>query len=273
MTENSQKLSEVAKFLDSLKKRRKIVPMTPTTEEQRVNMDGFRVVLVGLEPEFQKELDLFREALKEYKKKASQRLPVLLKKQLPLVLRFDREPSIGGTLGNYGENYIEILPRNAYRLNMMLEALAHEMGHHLYHTLSSQDTTFWRGALKGDIESVDLRKLLKEWPAGSSLYGWMERERDKDPILALQLEALMTPTNPKVPFKLREKWKTMDDREGVEVYLAEGGDPFIEMPRTPISGYATTNPEEAFSEVVARLVVYGERAVHPKVLSWFRMIV
>lgn len=72
----------------------------------------------------------------------------------------------------------------------------------------------------------------------------------------------------KLPKELAENFT----REGIESYLANGGNPKFSVPQTPITGYAATNPDEAFAEAVSMAVTYGPRAVHPKVREWLSIV-
>lgn len=272
----ADKLPDVAKFLDNLRKQKKIVPTITTIEEQRINLEGLPVVTIGFDPDdpqHQEAFDVVRDGLRAYRSKAKV-LPILLTHPAPIFLRFDVTASLGGAMGSGGNNNITLYPFNvAYKgARQVPQVIAHEMGHFVWsNVLSSQDEDFWRIAITRDLKDLDLRDLLKQWPSEKSLYRWLTDIRLSDPVLSLQLEALQTPSNPNIR-QLNKYWERLDDREGIEAYLADGGTPTIKVPKTPISGYATTNAQEAFCEALGNLVAFGPATIHPQVLSWLKTI-
>jgi hypothetical protein len=81
---------------------------------------------------------------------------------------------------------------------------------------------------------------------------------EEDPILALQVETVGQGD------KLQRKEDFQD--------LLDRGQTTLKVPKTPITGYANKNPEEAFCEAVGLLVTYGPRAVHEKIRHWLDVV-
>lgn len=270
-------LPAVAKWLDNLRKTRKLVPMTSETITEQVSLEGFPAKIVGFIPETSHEerMGLVKSSLQMLRKKASKHMPLLLQRMPPIELRFDEDASFGA-LGHYGGDRLVIYPNNAwYSPEVTTKTFAHEAAHHLWATLLSEaDKSFWRRSLQGDLGTLDLRVVqeLLTKTGEDSIWGLMRRVKTSDPTLYVQLEAVLSDTSRFTPRGLRKLFGEMDEVAAIQQYLRRGGDPLTPAQGTPISGYATTNPEEAFCEAIGNLVGYGPRTVHPKVLGWLKTI-
>ena len=63
-------------------------------------------------------------------------------------------------------------------------------------------------------------------------------------------------------------WRKEDFQEALD-----SGVTTLSVPKTPITGYAGKNPEEAFCEAVGLLVAYGPRAVHEKIRHYLEIVI
>jgi hypothetical protein len=266
LLEALQGLPGVVKFLEGLRKRRKVVPETPDVTERNMLLAGFDTSVVGFDsddPKHVAALDRVQDALKVYQAKANRALPELIRKKVPLILRFDVE-TILGAAGQLGDDTLVIFPLNNQSVRQTVYTLAHEMAHRLgMELISHKARVFWNAAIKGDWGNLDLRDVLKSWK-GQPFWEWFAHLRTEDPILYLQIDALTSGYAKTLPKELLDNWTI----EGIEAYLAKGGNPVVRVPQTPITGYSSANPDEAFAEAVALVVTYGPKALHPKVLSW-----
>jgi hypothetical protein len=143
--------------------------------------------------------------------------------------------------------------------------LAHEMGHHLYKIyLDDKAKEFWEMAIKGDFGDLDLGDLLRHWPGNAWAYDFLDAMLDKDPLLALQVDAVSNdPSYASGPEKLQSK----EDFQA----LYDSGVHTLRVPQNPISGYANRNPEEAFCEAIGRLVAEGPGALPSLVRKWLQI--
>lgn len=224
----------------------------PVTRTERV--EGARVVFSNVSPDHP-QLQSFREGLALFRERSKITLPWLWGHLLPIVLDGWGDIDCGGEY--LGKSIRVCLVSGDPRTYAHI--VAHEMGHHLYAHLSSEAQNHWYHTVTGDYGDLDLRDLLAHWPKGKHLLSVVESLAPVDSILSLQADGLLWSM----------KW---DTREDAEAYVAEHG-PHIRVPSTPITGYATKNPEESFCEALGRLVAYGPKSVHPKVVSWFLGVV
>lgn len=238
-------------------------------EEETVELAGFtvRVARYDETKDFHRDaMERLKAGLRDYRARAQHVLPILVKKQVPLVLRFDVTNDLGG---QYLGDHIDIYPLSARSVGRVAHFLAHEMGHHLFQTvLSGAARTFWDTAVRGDYGPVDLRDLLTAIPAGEDLGTFLFNRSLalKNPALYLQGGAVFFPEGD-------EPWR---NKAAVERYVADelaaGRAPVVSVPKNPITVYATKNTEEAFCEAVGMLVGYGPRAVPEVVRNWLKII-
>lgn len=253
----------LGEFLDWLKARN-VTPSKTERSIEKVRLEGFNITIIGYESdEDDKSLETFKEALRLYRKRASQVAPGLLRSQVPLVFRFDCRLDLGG---EYKGSHIEICASPNSTPNEMVKTLAHEMGHHLFKTMSGAMQTFWGTAIHQDLGDLDLRDLSKVWRSGESVWDLMDRLPSQDPVLALQLQGVFHGHSSQ---QLKAGWDTLDE---LEDYLARGGNPLWTVPKHPVTAYGTKNSEEAFCEVIGLLVAYGPRTIDPLVRSWLETI-
>jgi len=241
------------------------------TKETETLSEGFRVQLVGFEGEREDFMPLLVEGLKFYAQRAKRVLPLLMSKQLPLVIRADfGSGGVGrtskGAAASYHGTYIDVTPwaHPTTDLGGFAKIMAHEMGHHLYKVaLSKEAQEAWDLFVRGGTMDLDLRDVAKVFARYGENPTVIDDALEKDdPILALQVQGLMNDP----------RYAGMDlfTLKDIEEYLASGKDPIVRVNRRPITGYAAKNPEEAFCEVIGLLVGYGPRTVLPEVLGFLR---
>lgn len=242
-----------------------------TPDVDQVSMEGFRMEIRGYDPTVSympEALEHIKYALKEYRSKAKQRLPLLLQKQIPMVIDFQASLDIGG---QYEGKIIRINATSALGgkdPNVLVKTLAHEMGHHLFKTwLSAEATALWYTLIRGDYGDIDLKNVLLQWPESVMWASdFSDSIREKDPILSLQVATVAEGYQPGGMMG-----RGFDKREDFERML-DSGVTELRVPSTPITGYAGKNHEEAFCETIGLLVAYGPRAVHEKIRSWLDVI-
>lgn len=228
------------------------------TRENHV-LAGFTIQVKGMDsddPFHWEMLGRIEDALKAYRQRASQVMPLLLKKQTPMVLDYNAHIDKGGEYFSYERGLIMINPSATVGQvdnKRAVKTLAHEMGHHLFQVaISGEARRDWETTIHGDFDPLRLVDLLKQWPESIEwAHDFVEYMAPKDSILALQVEAIT------------QEHKGLGKREEF-VELSEST-PTVNVPKTPITGYATKNPEEAFCEVIGLLVAYGPRAVHERI--------
>lgn len=231
-------------------------------EAYNTTLEGFKVIVRGFKnTDFHNEaLEKFKEGIRVYRKRAAQVLPVLISKQLPVILEFKPELEKGGTYNHngtitlYASSLMSADPLTAAKI------LAHEMGHHLWHSVLPGDAkTLWESTVKGDYGPIDLEDLLSKWPDGAWAFDMPTYLKSTDPILGLQVAAYA---------QSYPNLQTKEEYEG----LREKGQKELIVPMTPITGYANKNPEEAFCEAVGMLVAYGPRTLHDRVKLWLEVV-
>lgn len=235
----------------------------PVAEKELHEIAGFKVRVDTFDENpdsVREQLQRLDHTLREYRKRAAAVLPWLVQNALPFVATFKRS---GGMLASYERSYVEIYANLLQGDLRDVQTVAHEMGHHLYYTYLSDDAvTAWRATVSADATDLDLEAVLRRWPENIEwLHRWTQQElRREDPILAVQLMAIDN--------QYQDFGGTRD-----EVAAFAKKHPVVKVPKTPITGYGSTNASEGFAEVVGMLVAYGPRSVHPLVRAWFDIVV
>jgi len=260
-------LPDAAKWLESIKKR-KIVPVVPDVTEHLTRLEGFNVKLVGYDendPDHAGAMGRLKAGLKQYRQKASRVFPTLLRHAFPMTVRFDVEDILGAA-GYGGSGSIELFPLNIRSVDMIVYTVAHEMTHVVDDLLPQGARAFWIQMFKGDLGEIDLNDVLKAWPVNAP--NWMGQNlKDTDPVFYLQVQALMS-EHTKPPKELKDNWT----RDALEAYLANGGNPKVQVHMHPITAYGTSAPNEALAEAIALLVTHGPRALDPQVTLWLKNV-
>lgn len=235
-----------------------------TKDVENIELEGFRVRLVGFEDENERgemQAALVR-GLSMYRDRARKVFPLLLKKQLPLVIKANSDGSNAAASYNHA-GFIEVNPMGhatGRDLREFTKIMAHEMSHHIYQTyLSGEARQAWLDFIHGGTVPLDLRDAL----ASMKKHG--DDLEKQDPVLALQIQGL---GNDPAYKDLR-----LYSAKRIEDYLADGGDPIVRVNRSPITGYGAKNPEEAFCDAIGLLVGYGPRTVLPDVVGFIRNLV
>lgn len=243
-----------------------------TEMDETLRLEGFQVVFRGFDdagrPDTDDDLATLKLALRQYRQRAEKVLPLLIQRQLPLVVEWTWRAHSGNAAGMYEYNHIVITPWGLSRSepDKLVKTLAHEMGHHIYkHFLSSEMQTFWGLAVRGDYKTLDLREALRVMESLGSNASTIDKAlAESDPILFLQLGTLMDDP----AYKHWDLWNA----EAIRDHLAAGKDAIVHVPASPISGYAGKNSEEAFCEAVGLLVAYGPNRLPDKVLGWLKLM-
>jgi DNA topoisomerase IB len=225
-------------------------------------LEGFRVQIINYDPNDNNDpaaLEKFKEALRVYKRMASKRLPWLISNQVPMVLDFKAGL---GHAGVYNNGIIRI---DAHSIGLgMVHILAHEMGHHMYKQIKGSAKKFWETAIKQDYGPLDLRELLAKWPESDKWASdFVEKMAAVDPVLAIQVDVLSYGHG-----HGQQLTRRYDFVDFVEFQGMDGKSTEVNVPKTPITGYAGKSPEEALCEAVGLLVAYGPGAVHETIRHW-----
>jgi len=242
-----------------------------TKEVQHLRVEGFAVRLVGFEGEdFEGGfLPLLHKGLRAYRERARKILPVLVKKQLPLVIL--AETGSGEAAASYHGSYIEVTRwgHATEDTRAFVHVMAHEMGHHIYKThLSGQAREVWVEFVRGGTTTLDLRDVIKRLSKYGGRMSFIDDDFQKEePILALQLQGLQH--DPAYGGSGGARFLSVSD---LQSYLERGNDPIVRVNRSPVTGYGAKNPEEAFCDAVGRLVGYGPRTVLPEVVRVLRSV-
>ena len=253
---------EMKEVIDWFERYRKPIDLrVPTVENAK--LEGFQVIMDGYEEDDEHDreaLEVIKEGLRTYRKRAGSILPLLLQKQVPIRVKFDRKLDQGGEYDQATKTIIfyasSVLPKGPF---WVAHAIAHEMGHHIWHTiLSTEAQETWEQTIKGDYGDLDLAELLNNWPANAWASDMVRYLGDTNLTLALQVEAVTHDRS------YGEDLTTKEDFQR----LYDSGTRTLRIPKTPITGYANKNPQEAFCEAIGMLVAYGSRAVHEKIRMW-----
>lgn len=237
-------------------------------EEETLTMEGFHLVFRGYEESSYKDrMEALRQGLHAYRQRAAKVLPILLQKQLPMVIEWVFNPMSGEEAASYHRHYINVTPwALTTDIGKFVEVAAHEMGHHLFQTvLTKERQDFWNTAIRGNYGPLDLREALKVLDAKD--LDTLDKElAEEDPILFLQLGTLRADPS----FKGHDLW----NRDAIRKYVeTPGNNPVFPVPSSPITGYAGKNAEEAFCEAVGRLVAYGPMVLPETVKEWLRVVI
>ena len=253
----------VIEWYSKYKEKPEAGPSVTVPERLQTTLEGFKVILHGYDIGYESErtLEKFKEGLRLYRQRASEVAPILLRKQLPIIVEFEATIDQGGEYtSDHVTFYASSVSGEDYR--WVTHVMAHEMGHHLFKTyLSTEAQNFWMQTIRGDFGDIDLKELLDKWPGDAWAYE-MHRHMPDDPILALQIEAFTHESRTNSGYQSKKDFQALYDK-GVRT---------LRVPKTPITGYANKNSEEAFCEALGRLVAYGPRALHERVRWWLRTV-
>jgi len=238
-------------------------------EEELVSTAGFDVQLVGYEDteSHQKWLGILRSALRVFKEKANKVVPWIVEYALPFRVEFsfERGSSAGayGYSGTYEYDHINVYPWSFGDVNKVVHTLAHEMGHHMFRSMSAEHVKEFTELMKGN-EEWDLMELVLLYDANAeeSELAFEQRIKSQYPDIYYKW---MAAANKYEGYNFHFIQKVVE-------YLQGGGDPKVNIPSKIVTPYGTKNPEEAFCETVGMLVAYGSRTVDEEVRELFKKL-
>jgi hypothetical protein len=231
--------------------------------DEEVQIEGFYVKITdrstrGYKP--QETIETFKQALKIYAERAKNVYPWLLAHKIPFILTMGLSLDKSGEY-DMGKRAIKIYPKQD-NPRSVAKTIAHEMGHHLWYSLSGTARTFWEESVKGSKGPLDLREVPKH---SKEEYAYLDEDlKKRDPIYALRLATLAHDP--------RFRGMDMATQSGIKEYLEKGNNPIVQVTVEPITGYAAKDPSEAFCEAFSLLVIYGQRAVLPVVRERVKMV-
>ena len=236
----------------------------PMSTPDRLVIEGFQAEIIDYDESddyHRQGLERLKAGLSTYRQRARKTVPWLIQHQLPLEVTFDISLTKGGS---YHGKYILLYALSGDMKDpaRVTHIMAHEMGHHLFKHLSSGSVDYWNTAIKQDYGPLDIRDVLAKWPGNVTSSGFAESIAQSDPVLSLQLDGLSQGHGDK------QYWRKEDFQEALD-----GGLTTLSVPKTPITGYAGKNPEEAFCEALGLLVAYGPRAVHEKIRHYLEIVI
>lgn len=202
--------------------------------------------------------DLHNTTIPLFVKRMKEVMPLMQRVLIPFHVHFQKTETCGrDAAGCYEYSHIDITswgitgnPKETIKL------FAHEMGHHIYKNFVHKEAKeFWSKALKGDLGDVDMEDVIKEWERAGKRDSNLKKT---NPILYLQMEGIFFS-----PYYMNKD--ILGSHDAIEAYTEGRLERFVRVPKTPITGYAQKNSEEAFCEAIGMLVAYGTRAVHEKV--------
>lgn len=254
-------MKEVIEWYEKYRETPSPGPTVEVPERYQTTLEGFRVTLHGYDIGYESEQTLakFKEGLRHYRDRASRVAPILLKQQLPLIVEFEAQCDKGGQYNHDGTITFSAssVAGHPEGWKWVTHVMAHEMGHHLFRAyLSGAQEDFWRQTIRGDFGKLDIAELLAKWPGDAWAFDFPRKMTD-DPILALQVAALTQ----------NREYRDTQSREDFQK-LYDSGVRTLDVPKTPITGYANKNAEEAFCETLGLLVAYGPQALHERVRWW-----
>lgn len=236
-------------------------------EERVERIEGFTVKIIGFETAgdytHDDKMKRLKEALRQYKRRAQKTVPVLLDKsdQVAFEFDFDCDRSVGGLYVESGPKIKVCASLLSEDVDRLVQVFAHEMGHHVWKTLGGKQKEWWREMIESSQETLHVEDILDMWPEDMNRRSFEDKLKKVDPSLYIQLDALSRRETSPIGTSLY----TRDD---FERYSDDTIDVYDNLP----TGYASKSPEEAFCEVLGRLLGYGPRTVHDVALRWLKAV-
>ena len=235
---------------------------------EQMNLAGFQVRLYDATGS-EGNIAFVKAGLEKYRERAQAYAPILIQNQVPINIYPNKSHGDAEASYDWGTKTISLwewATISSRNINRLVWVLAHEMGHHVFKTaLNNGQRDLWGRVIKGDYKDLDLREVIKKMRSGEDISDFIQRIKNEDPILQLQLETLWY--NPSV-----KDLELFSIRDIIE-YLEKGGNPMVRVPATPITQYAAKNPEEAFCEAIGVLVGLGPQGLHEKVRALLRIMI
>jgi hypothetical protein len=190
----------------------------------------------------------------------------MIKYSLPVEIHmeFDTHDS-GDAAGLYYFNKIILTAWASKREyeRSFVKTLAHEMGHHIYRSLSENSRQFWYDFIISDKIEIDVEEIINMMHENELPRHFENRMKNENPILYIQAETL---------FHTNNSMNVYDLQSLIDAYKENRIPKKVVVPNTPITGYAAKNSEEAFCEALGMYVAYGNRAVHEKIKNVLNVI-
>lgn len=251
-------------------------PEITVASKDKVTLEGFEVELRGgnFDPEEARlEVSRLTRVLSTFRKRIKIVAPRFVDTFHKVRLVVDLRPSAPvDARGAFSEKarMIILYPRMIERQTdgEYVQTIAHELGHVVYHLLDVKTQSLWDRTIRGDMTKLSIADLLTKWPKDDEgdylgAFELFDALKDSDPRLALQISALQRSRT------LGYNWSSYEEfAEALHDQHIES----LSVPQTPITGYANTDPEEAFCEAFGMLVAYGPRTIFPKVYLWLSTV-
>jgi GNAT superfamily N-acetyltransferase len=262
----STKRSIVSKANETWSKMLRFIEENPNFNTQLVspknefNIEGLNVVIIGLNENNKNRFNQIKYDLQYYVERAKKVAPIILKYKLPIEIHMEFDTKDSDAAGLYEYNKIILTAWSSKRENekQFVKTLAHEMGHHIYKSLSKNSREFWDNAIRGDYGELNVEEVVNMMYEGEKSRDFEKRIKVENPILFLQAEALFYHWS-------TNRYGIYDVQSLVDAYKEGSLPKTIPVPMTPITGYANKNTEEAFCEALGLFVAYGGRTVHEKI--------
>lgn len=243
-------------------------------EDYQMEMEGFQVMVQELDLSekakitqkiLKERMGVLAPGLRAYKKRALQIFPVLVQKQVPIIIRMDGGLNELAVYKGSGTRRIEIMANKLDKdVKRFVHVMAHEMAHHIYQTqLSEQQTDFWYRIVKAHKTVINVDEVLSIWPVGMSRFDFDDLLMEENPELYIQLQSIFTDPHYQGQNPLyREEFVEFKESWGNDLLVNTG------LP----TGYSSKNSQEAFCEVIGTLVAYGPKALPDAGVQWIKKI-
>jgi hypothetical protein len=263
------------------------------SNRRKLSLEGFDLTFNGEIDVPRVTVDTITERLRpvlvQYKRQSARYFPALTAEFTPhLDVWFY---NAYGARTPWGHHYfsgrgVAIYPRNMpwftagkpdrAALDTVVQVIAHEAGHHIWKTgLNERQRATWT-ELVTQQAPIDYGAILDAFRAtdARNVYDMLPTLEKTDPMLAIQIRIASSVYDPDYAKKSQStSWRWMDpsthkgdpqplfwfDRAGIAA-LRDKQDQ-RKVPVFPITGYAATNPEEAWCDAFGNLMAYGPMAV------------
>ena len=268
-------------ILDVQKYDRNAKPLTLNTPvPELVHIEGLPVTVQGYDAddkEHSEMLSMTRDGIREYLRLAKQRLPELVRLTDRVNILFGCPPGLHGVYYRNSSTInicVSEIWRNVGTVAEFVKTLAHETGHHFYQKVLSQASRdLWKAAVESDVEPLDVRAILDAWKPSISFCNDAIRDMaNTNPKLACHLSLITSFGVQSGSARFVMPPKRDEFEKAVRSVVNDPRVRQLRVPKHPVTGYGSTDQQEAFSEVTGTLVVFGHRGIHPAVLNLYRIV-
>jgi len=237
-------------------------------EKHTFKVDGIPFIFIGLNDKNKSRLPRLKYYINSYVERARKVAPLMLRYGLPVEIHmefdtYDNSNSAG--LYEYNKIILTAWASKENKEEAFIRVLAHEMGHHIYKSLSEESRNFWYEFIISDKIEIDVEEIVNMMGENEKSRDFETRMKTENPILYLQAEALFHNY-------ATSHYGIYDLQSLVDAYKNNQIKGKVVVPNTPITGYANKNAEEAFCEALGLYVAYGNRAVNEKIKSVLNVI-